>query len=87
MNPLASLQHRYAQWEQTRIRRHMAGVQAVVREANTCWMPKGNLYTEHDIGNKMIRYPDGKRRSVAVTKIRDTGGVTFYSFAADTPLS
>ncbi len=54
--------------------------------AHTRWAPTPNLYQEVDIGNKLIRYPDGKRRAVRVTKVCDTGGMTFYSFASETPL-
>lgn len=45
-----------------------------------------NDYVEYDIGTKNVRYPDGKRRSVAVRKVRDTDGTTFLAFGANTPL-
>lgn len=48
--------------------------------------PAPNLYVEHDIGNKNVRYPDGTIRSVRTRKVRDTGGATFYVFDANTPL-
>lgn len=53
---------------------------------HTRFAPRGNLYIEHDIGNKNIRYPDGVR-SVKTRKVKDTAGTTFYAFADDTPLS
>ena len=81
------LQHRYHQWARAQQRRLVAGALYLLDESHTCWMPKGNRYVEHDIGFKNIRYPDGTTRRVKTTKVRDTGGVTFYSFAADTPLS
>ncbi len=81
------LQSRYHQWARAQHQRMIQGVYAVVQDAHSCWMPRGNLYTEHDIGFKNLRYPDGKTRRVKVTKVRDTGGVTFYSFAANTSLS
>lgn len=56
-------------------------------QSHTCWMPRGNLYTEHDIGTKNIRYPDGRLRSVKTRKVKDTSGRAFYVFADSTPLS
>ena len=55
----------------------MEGVAGYLRDSHSCWMDKGNLYVEHDIGMKNLRYPDGKTRRVRVTKVRDTAGVTF----------
>ena len=86
MSDRQSLHQQFAQWGRAHLRRQMAGIYAVIADSHVCWMPRGNRYVEHDIGNKNIRYPDGKTRSVRVTKVRDTGGVTFYSFAATTPL-
>ncbi len=80
------LRSRYHQWARSQARRLTAGVLYLLDESHTCWMPRGNRYVEHDIGNKLVRYPDGKRRAVRVTKVRDTGGVTFLSLAPDTPL-
>lgn len=80
------LKHRYHQWTSTTRLRAAQGVRAVLADSHSCWTPKGNLYTEHDLGNKLIRYPDGKCRAVRVTKVRDTGGVSFLSFALNTPL-
>ena len=56
-------------------------------QAHSYRMPRPNLYVEHDIGTKTIRYPDGRKRSVKTRKIKDTAGRTFYAFADDTPLS
>lgn len=50
-------------------------------------MERGNLYVEHDIGTKNIRWPDGRVKSVRVTKVRDTAGVTFYSLADNVSFS
>lgn len=50
-------------------------------------MLRPNLYIEHDIGNKNVRYPDGRLRSVRTRKIKDTAGTTFYAFNDSTPLS
>ena len=86
MNTRDALLSRFAQWGRAHLRRQVQGISAVLQDSHSCWMPRGNQYVEHDIGNKLVRYPDGKRRAVRVTKVRDTGGVTFYSFAADTPL-
>ncbi len=83
----AFLKQRYTQWTASSRQRMTRGVYAVLQDSHSCWMPRGNLYVEHDIGNKLGRYPDGKQRAVRVTKVRDTGGVTFLSFAANTPLS
>ncbi len=87
MNALDELHQRFAQWGRAHLCRQTQGTRTFLRNAHSCWMPKGNLYTEHDIGNKLVRYPSGKRRAVGVTKVRDTGGRTFLSFDADTPLS
>ncbi len=87
MNPLDELHQRFAQWGRSNLCRQVQGARTFLLNSHSCWMPKGNRYVEHDIGNKLVRYPDGKRRAVGVTKVRDTGGVTFLSFAADTPLS
>lgn len=77
---------RFAQWERARCQRQQAGLRAVLQDSRTCWMPQPNLYVTHDIGTKNVRYPDGSRHSVRVTKVRDTGGVTFVSLAPDTSL-
>ena len=77
---------RFARWERSRAQRQQAGLLAILQDSHACWMPRPNLYVEHDIGTKNVRYPDGRRRSVRVTKVRDTGGVTFFSLAPDTPL-
>ncbi len=82
----AFLKQRCHQWTASTRQRMGQGVYAVLQDSHSCWMPRGNLYVEHDIGNKLVRYPDGKRRAVRVTKVRDTGGATFLSLAADTPL-
>ena len=85
MNTRDALLYRFAQWGRAHLRRQVQGISAVLQDSHSCWMPRGNRYVEHDIGNKNIRYPDGTR-SVRVTKVRDTAGMTFYSFAAETPL-
>lgn len=50
-------------------------------------MPQPNYYVEHNIGNKNIRYPDGKTRSVQTRKVRDTSGRAFYVFNPNTLLA
>lgn len=50
-------------------------------------MERQNLYVEHDIGTKNIRYPDGSTRSVKTRKVRDTAGISFYVFDENTSLS
>ncbi len=56
-------------------------------QSHSCWMPRPNLYVEHDIGTKNIRYPDGRLRSVKARKVKDTAGRGFYVFDDNTPLS
>lgn len=87
MSPRQTLLQRFRQWHYRQQYQYWRGINAFIQDAHVCWMPRGNLYTEHDIGNKLVRYPDGKRRAVRVTKVRDTGGATWLSFAADTPLN
>ena len=78
---------RFAQWQRSQTQRQRAGLLAVLGDSHACWMPRPNLYVEHDIGTKNVRYPNGRTRSVRVTKVRDTAGVNFLSLAPDTPLS
>ncbi len=84
---LRALQSLYHGWQRSQAQRQWAGLCAVMGDSHACWMPRPNLYIEHDIGTKNVRYPDGRLRSVRTTKVRDTAGVTFLSFASDTPLS
>lgn len=63
------------------------GMLLAQEQAHTCRMLRPNLYIEHDIGNKNVRYPDGRLRSVRTRKIKDTAGTTFYAFNDSTPLS
>ncbi len=87
MSAYQFLQRLFNQWTRSRAQRVLNGAVAFQHEANTCWMPRPNLYEEHDIGTKNLRYPDGSKRRVRVTKVRDTAGRTFYTFPHDTPLA
>lgn len=56
-------------------------------DSHTRFAEGPNLYEEHDIGTKNIKYPDGKTRRVKAKKIKDTDGTTFYTFDENTPLT
>lgn len=82
-----TLQRFLSRWNARGAIRAAYATQVGDEQAHFLWLPAPNLYVEHDIGTKMVRYPDGRRRSVRTRKVRDTAGVTFLVFAADTPLS
>ena len=53
---------------------------------HTRFADRPNLYEEHDIGMKKVRYPDGTVRRVPARKVKDTAGTAFYVFGEETRL-
>lgn len=68
-------------------RRARQAFRGQLADQHTLTLPKGNLYVEHDIGTKNMRYPDGSMRPVASRKVYDTAGTTFYTFDTSIRLS
>ena len=87
MTSFRALRLRYLSWQYNAAKKRLIWLQRSEQDGHSLWAPCHNLYKEYDIGNKNIRYPDGCVKSIRVTKVKDTAGVTFYTFPSTTPLS